>query len=152
MDFRILELIMDEHLSVKFEDNAYKVAINWVKNNVDERKISALDRMRIESLLRSDQQCKEFLIEALNYKLMPCERKCSLNSSQTAKIAKNRNGKFHVVFTGVCQPPHSYQQSQCSVYNITNSTISSISSMNESRSKHSLISLEHVLYSVGGSS
>uniref|UniRef100_A0A1A9ZCF5 Kelch-like protein diablo n=1 Tax=Glossina pallidipes TaxID=7398 RepID=A0A1A9ZCF5_GLOPL len=163
----ILELVMDEHLSVKFEDNAYKAAINWVKHNEDERKVhipKLMSHIRLpyvrsrllteyvvnEPLLRNDQQCNQFLIEALNYQLTPCKRKCSSNSSQTAKIAKNRNGKFHVVFTGGIQ--RSMAQSQCSVYDMTNSKMSSIPSMNESRWGHSSIFLEHVLYSVGGTS
>uniref|UniRef100_A0A1A9UIJ4 BACK domain-containing protein n=1 Tax=Glossina austeni TaxID=7395 RepID=A0A1A9UIJ4_GLOAU len=163
----ILELIMDEHLSVKFEDNAYKAAINWVKHNVDERKVhipQLLRHIRLpyvrsrllteyvvnEPLLRNDQQCNQFLIEALNYQLTSCKRKCSSNSSQTAKIAKNRNGKFHVVFNGGVRRGNMLPQ--CTVYDFTNNKMSSISVMNEYRMDHSLISLEHVLYSVGGCS
>uniref|UniRef100_A0A1A9UIJ3 BTB domain-containing protein n=1 Tax=Glossina austeni TaxID=7395 RepID=A0A1A9UIJ3_GLOAU len=78
-----LELIMDDHLSVKFEDNAYKATINWIKHNVDERKVHIPQLLRHirfpyvrsrllteyvinESLLRNDQQCNQFLNETLN--------------------------------------------------------------------------------------
>uniref|UniRef100_A0A1B0BNY2 Kelch-like protein diablo n=1 Tax=Glossina palpalis gambiensis TaxID=67801 RepID=A0A1B0BNY2_9MUSC len=97
----IRELIKDDQLSVKFEENAYKAAINWIKYNVEDRKAHLPElmshiRLRFvrtrfltkyimkESLLERNLQCKDFIIEALSYQAMLKE--CLSENSQSEKI------------------------------------------------------------------
>uniref|UniRef100_A0A1A9UII7 BTB domain-containing protein n=1 Tax=Glossina austeni TaxID=7395 RepID=A0A1A9UII7_GLOAU len=156
----ILELIKDDQLSVKFEENAYKAAINWIKHNVKERKAHLLELMshiRLcfvrtrfltgyitkESLLKSNLQCNEFVIQALSYQLMPPANEAaeclSENSPKPKKIPTNRNGKFYILFAGGMDIAS--QTALC-----TNSRIVLIPDI----SGHSVISLNGFSYSVGG--
>uniref|UniRef100_A0A1B0G3N6 BTB domain-containing protein n=1 Tax=Glossina morsitans morsitans TaxID=37546 RepID=A0A1B0G3N6_GLOMM len=91
----IKKLIMDENVSVKFEDNAYKAVVKWIKHDLEERKAHLRELMShvrlpfvrpeflrrhiiTEPLLRSDQECSQVLIEAFNYQLTPVSERNSL--------------------------------------------------------------------------
>uniref|UniRef100_A0A1A9UIJ0 Kelch-like protein diablo n=1 Tax=Glossina austeni TaxID=7395 RepID=A0A1A9UIJ0_GLOAU len=162
----IRELLMDEQLSVKFEDNSYKAATNWIKYKIEERKIHLADLMELipfafvrteflrdhianETLLKDDLQCNQFLIQAFAYQTTPVVRR-SLFWSQTKKAPKNRNEKFRMVLAGGVDLKTMSPRNVCNVYDVINSKLFPMVNMISHRRAHSLISLEGVLYSVGG--
>uniref|UniRef100_A0A1B0GDH2 Kelch-like protein diablo n=1 Tax=Glossina morsitans morsitans TaxID=37546 RepID=A0A1B0GDH2_GLOMM len=162
----IRELLMDEQLSVKFEDNSYKAATNWIKYNIEERKVHLTDLMELipfafvrseflrdhianETLLKNDLQCNQFLIQAFAYQTTPVVRR-SLFWSQAKKPPKNRNEKFRMVLAGGVDLNTMSPRKVCNVYDVINSKLFSMANMISPRWAHSLISLKGVLYSVGG--
>ncbi|KAL9888626.1 kelch-like protein 3 isoform 1-T3 [Glossina fuscipes fuscipes] len=162
----IRELLMDEQLSVKFEDNSYKAAANWITYNIEERKVHLTDlmeripfafvrteflrdRIANETLLKDDLQCNQFLIQAFAYQTTPVIRR-SLFWNETKKSPKNRNEKFKIMLAGGVDLKTKSARFACNVYDIINSKIFPMGNMNSYRWAHSLISLEGVLYSVGG--
>uniref|UniRef100_A0A1B0F951 BTB domain-containing protein n=1 Tax=Glossina morsitans morsitans TaxID=37546 RepID=A0A1B0F951_GLOMM len=163
------ELIKDEQHLSKSEDIAYKAAINWVKHDLEKRRVHLAELMSqirlplvstefltnhivAEPLLTEDQKCYKFVIEALT-----CQLKES--SHQLTKVAQLRekcqtgtkqcNESFHVFLLGGMSG-HRTGIKKCKVYDISKKKLVSISSMNEDRHSNAAVSLNGLIYSVGG--
>uniref|UniRef100_A0A1A9VL35 Kelch-like protein diablo n=1 Tax=Glossina austeni TaxID=7395 RepID=A0A1A9VL35_GLOAU len=157
----IKELIKNVQHVVKLEDIAYKAAINWIKHDLERRRVHLAELMSLirlplvstelltdhivaEPLLTEDQKCNKFVTEALTYQLKQSQLhgKC-----QTGK--KHSNESFYVFLVGgiwECE----MGIKECKVYDISKKKLFSISSMNEDRFNNSAVSLNGVIYSVGG--
>uniref|UniRef100_A0A1B0G5E5 BACK domain-containing protein n=1 Tax=Glossina morsitans morsitans TaxID=37546 RepID=A0A1B0G5E5_GLOMM len=162
----IQDLVEDNKLSVAWEDNAYKAIIKWIKYDLTKRQGYLANLMRhvrltfvrtdflrdhilTESMLTSDPQCSQFLIEALRYQLTPLSQRSSF-WSQTTNVPTNRNATFHVLFAGGTHIKTGTEPRMCKVYDITNNKMSPISDMLDCRFGNSVISLNGTVYSVGG--
>uniref|UniRef100_A0A1B0A4I7 Kelch-like protein diablo n=1 Tax=Glossina pallidipes TaxID=7398 RepID=A0A1B0A4I7_GLOPL len=147
----IKELIKNVQDLVKPEEIVYKAAINWVKHDLAKRRVHLAELMSqirlsvvstefltnhivAEPLLRQDHKCSQFLIEALNSQL---------------KRVTERNNSFHVFLVGG-NPDREMGTKECKLYDISKKKLVSISSMNEDRRCNSAVSLNGVIYSVGG--
>uniref|UniRef100_A0A1B0G0M3 Kelch-like protein diablo n=1 Tax=Glossina morsitans morsitans TaxID=37546 RepID=A0A1B0G0M3_GLOMM len=147
----IKELIKNVQHVIKPEDSAYKAAINWVKHDLEKRKDhlgELMSQIRLpvvstelltnhivaEPLLRQDNNCCQFLIEALN--------------SQLTRVTE-RNDSFHMFLIGGTRD-RVMGTKECKVYDVSKKKLFSIPSMNEGRGYNSAVSLKGVIYSVGG--
>uniref|UniRef100_A0A1A9Z855 BTB domain-containing protein n=1 Tax=Glossina pallidipes TaxID=7398 RepID=A0A1A9Z855_GLOPL len=98
---QIRELIKDEQPRPNTE-NAYKVSMNWIKHDPDQRKVHLAELISLirlplastqflathvvtECLLREDHKCNEFLIEALIFQLTKVDER-EAQSSQLTKV------------------------------------------------------------------
>uniref|UniRef100_A0A1B0A1L7 BACK domain-containing protein n=1 Tax=Glossina pallidipes TaxID=7398 RepID=A0A1B0A1L7_GLOPL len=155
----IKKLIMDENVSVKFEDNAYKAVMKWIKHDLEERKAHLRELMSYvrlpfvrseflrrhiitEPLLRSDQECSQVLIETFNYQLTPVSERISLCQFKT-----NRNEKFYVLLAGGCTET---AQNISKMYDVSGNKTFPIQNMLDCRYSNSAIFLNGFVYSVGG--
>uniref|UniRef100_A0A1A9W9A1 Kelch-like protein diablo n=1 Tax=Glossina brevipalpis TaxID=37001 RepID=A0A1A9W9A1_9MUSC len=162
----IQELIKDDRLSVKLEENAYKAVINWIKYDLEERKTylaKLMSHVRLvfvkteflrdcvanESLLQNDLQCNKFLIQGLSYQLAPVSKQSSL-LSQIKDIPRNRNAKVYVVLAGGRDLVTKEAHRTCKIYDVANSKISRTADMNNPRARNSVIALNNAVYAVGG--
>uniref|UniRef100_A0A1A9X2C7 Kelch-like protein diablo n=1 Tax=Glossina brevipalpis TaxID=37001 RepID=A0A1A9X2C7_9MUSC len=162
----IRELIKDDQLCVKFEDNAYKAAINWIKHNLNGRNVHLIELMSHvrfafvrteflrdhivnESALKNNLQCNQYLVQALTYQITPAIKR-SLFWSQAKAIPINRTEKFNVLLAGGMDLKSRACTTTCRVYDVTDSKIFALPNMNTNRWGHSLISLKGGLYSAGG--
>uniref|UniRef100_A0A1A9USB7 Kelch-like protein diablo n=1 Tax=Glossina austeni TaxID=7395 RepID=A0A1A9USB7_GLOAU len=160
----IEELVKDDRLAVAFEDNAFKAIMKWVKHDLEERKVyltKLMSHMRLpfirneflrdhvinETLLKNDPHCNEFLNQLCTYRLTSASKR---SHDQTRNIPKNRNARFHVLLSGGEDVKTGWSQRKCRVFNVSNSKICSISDMVDRRNGNSVISLNDVVYSVGG--
>ncbi|KAL9891070.1 kelch-like protein 26 isoform 1-T3 [Glossina fuscipes fuscipes] len=158
----IKELIKDVQHVVKPEDSAYKAAINWVKHDLERREVHLaefisqirlplvsteflIDHIVVESLIRQDNKCSQFLIEALNIQLTSVTGRNERYQTES----KHRNESFHVFLVGGTTD-YDRGQKECKVYDISKKKLFSISSMNGGRFSNSAVSLNGVVYSVGG--
>uniref|UniRef100_A0A1A9ZE37 BACK domain-containing protein n=1 Tax=Glossina pallidipes TaxID=7398 RepID=A0A1A9ZE37_GLOPL len=107
------------------------------------------DHIPSESMLTSDPQCNQFLIEAFRYQLTPLSQRSSF-WSQTKNVPTNRNAKFHVLFAGGSDIKTATVHRKCKVYDATNNKTSPISDMLGEKYANSVISLNGAVYSVGG--
>uniref|UniRef100_A0A1B0BJT1 Kelch-like protein diablo n=2 Tax=Glossina palpalis gambiensis TaxID=67801 RepID=A0A1B0BJT1_9MUSC len=155
----IKKLIMDDNTSVKFEDNAYKAVIKWIKHDLEERKVhlgELMGHVRLpfvrseylrkhiisEPLLRSDQECSQVLVEVLRYKLTPVNERNSLRQFKT-----NRNEKFRVLLVGGRTQT---ARNLNIIYDVSENKVTLNEDMMETRYANSAIFLNGVVYSVGG--
>ncbi|NXO64822.1 KLH17 protein, partial [Phainopepla nitens] len=96
---QVLDLISSDSLNVPSEEEVYRAVLSWVKHDVDSRRqhvprlmkcvrLPLLSRdflmsnVDTELLVRHHSECKDLLIEALKYHLMP-EQRGVLSNSRT---------------------------------------------------------------------
>uniref|UniRef100_A0A1B0G0A7 Kelch-like protein diablo n=1 Tax=Glossina morsitans morsitans TaxID=37546 RepID=A0A1B0G0A7_GLOMM len=97
---QIRELVKDEQPRPNTE-NAYKVSMNWIKHDPDQRKVHLAELISLirlplastqflathvvtECLLREDHKCNEFLIQALIFQLTKVDER----EAQSSKLTK----------------------------------------------------------------
>lgn len=95
--FQVQDLISNTQLNISSEEKVFTAVLNWVKNDLSERKkhIASLfanvrlpllnreflmENVETEPLIR--ENCKELLLEAMKYHLLP-EQRSSLVSQRT---------------------------------------------------------------------
>ena len=97
--FKVQDLISNTQLNISSEEKVFTAVLNWIKHDLVERKkhiaelISnvrlpllnrefLMENVETEPLVREDQHCKELLLEAMKYHLLP-EQRSSLVSQRT---------------------------------------------------------------------
>uniref|UniRef100_A0A1A9UDK2 Uncharacterized protein n=1 Tax=Glossina austeni TaxID=7395 RepID=A0A1A9UDK2_GLOAU len=98
-----------------------------------------------EPLLTEDQKCNKFLIGAVTYQLM----KVTQLHEKCQRESKHCNESFHVFLLGGTRN-NATGLKVCKVYDISKKKLVSSSSMNEGIGDNSAVSLNGVVYSVGG--
>ncbi|KAL9890898.1 kelch-like protein 28 isoform 1-T2 [Glossina fuscipes fuscipes] len=158
----IKELIKDMQHLVKPEDIAYKAAINWVKHDLEKRKVHLAEFMSqiclplvgtefltnhivAEPLLIENQNCYKFVMEALTYQLT----KASERNERRQTDFEQRNENFYVFLGGGTRDLIGGIK-ECKVYDISKKKLVSISSMNEGRCDNSAVFLNGKVFSMGG--
>lgn len=141
----------------------FTAVLNWIKHDLVERKkhISELisnvrlpllnreflmENVETEPLVREDQLCKELLLEAMKYHLLP-EQRSSLVSQRT--LERKPEGMKPYIFAvggGSLFAIHN----ECEVYNPKTNNWSSIAPMISRRSRAGVASLRKLLWVVGG--
>uniref|UniRef100_A0A1A9VA70 Kelch-like protein diablo n=1 Tax=Glossina austeni TaxID=7395 RepID=A0A1A9VA70_GLOAU len=180
----IQNLIKDEQKknSVRFVETAYKASINWIKHDLEERKVHLRELMshihlpcvsieflrnRVvgEPMVIEDQKCSKSLIEALS-KRCSTER-CSTERCSTERRAtetKRENEKVFLYLAGGYIYNDGYgdrfrrsvmedkktASNKFEVYDVTKNKLVTLSNMAKSRYDNSAISLNGVIYSIGG--
>uniref|UniRef100_A0A1A9WTP0 Kelch-like protein diablo n=1 Tax=Glossina brevipalpis TaxID=37001 RepID=A0A1A9WTP0_9MUSC len=162
------ELIKDDKLSVKCEDDVYKAAINWLKHDVEERKVhlpELMNHIRLplistqflrshvatERLITKDEKCNQLLMEALFYKLTPADEGKGLSDRfRSRKGIVYNNAMFHVFLVGGRSPDNCNTYDNCKIYDISRNKLIEISNMIEERYFNSAIALNGVIYTMGG--
>uniref|UniRef100_A0A1A9WTN9 BACK domain-containing protein n=1 Tax=Glossina brevipalpis TaxID=37001 RepID=A0A1A9WTN9_9MUSC len=167
---KIQELISDDQLLVKCEENVYKAAINWLKHDIEERKVhlpELMDHIRLplistqflqnhvaaEPLLIEDLECNKLLMKALFHKLASVEEGKDLSDKfRIRKGIEYHDERFYVFLVGslLSAPNKSDMYTNCKIYDISRDKLISISNMNENRSYNSTIALNGIVYSMGG--
>lgn len=88
---QLLEIISNDELNVRCEEQVYQAVMNWIKYDLDERKqylaqlmsnvrLPLLDtkflvtKVGCDPLVRQDQTCRDLIDEAKDYHLLPQER------------------------------------------------------------------------------
>ncbi|ODN06264.1 Kelch-like protein 17 [Orchesella cincta] len=153
------ELLGSPQLNVASEETAYEAGMAWVKHDVENRRLflsKLLSKVRMpllgrkflmtsvdsESLIRDDPGCKELLLEAMRYHLLP-EQRASLTSERTQE--RRPDGMRPYIFAvggGSLFAIHS----ECECYNPR----SPIAAMGTRRSCLGLCTLNGILFAVGG--
>ncbi|VDQ11730.1 unnamed protein product [Trichobilharzia regenti] len=110
---QLVELISSDRLAVS-EDQVFEAVLRWIAHNPNERQIEAqklcshvrfafLPRDYLACLSRSDAfltanpWCKDYLIEALSYHLLPWDRKLRMASERTKPRIPDRLPKVHIL-------------------------------------------------------
>ncbi|XP_072908895.1 LOW QUALITY PROTEIN: kelch-like protein 20 [Hemitrygon akajei] len=88
---QMIDIISSDELNVRSEEQVYSAVVSWVKYNIQERRghlAQVLQHVRLpllspkflvgtvgtDSLIKSDEMCRDLLDEAKNYLLLPQER------------------------------------------------------------------------------
>ncbi|XP_014271032.1 kelch-like protein 17 isoform X2 [Halyomorpha halys] len=157
------ELISNNQLNIASEEKVFLAVLNWVKHCIADRVqyiAKLLSHVRLplmsrdflmttvdtEVLVRDSAECKELLLEAMKYHLLP-EQRSLLISERTCH--RRPEGIEHYVFAiggGSLFAIHS----ECEVYNPRSDRWFPISPMICKRSRSGVTGLGRMLYVVGG--
>uniref|UniRef100_A0A1B0FHJ1 Kelch-like protein diablo n=1 Tax=Glossina morsitans morsitans TaxID=37546 RepID=A0A1B0FHJ1_GLOMM len=177
----IQNLIKDEQRknSVRFVESAYKASINWIKHDLEERKVHLRELMSHihlpcvsteflrnhvvgEPMVIEDQKCSKSLIEALS-------ERCSTETKRKDE-RKEKKGSNEMVFLFlaggyeyITRPFSGYNyytnkrqavapplSNYFGVYDVSKNKLVTLSNMAQARHENSAISLNGVIYSIGG--
>ncbi|XP_061113292.1 kelch-like protein 17 isoform X1 [Conger conger] len=160
---QVLDLICSDSLNVPSEEEVYKAVLSWIKHDIDGRRphvprlmkcvrlplltrdflMSSVDT---ELLVRHHSECKDLLIEALKYHLMP-EQRGVLGSSRTRP--RRCEGACPVLFAvggGSLFAIHG----DCEAYDTRTDRWHMVASMSTRRARVGVAAIGNKLYAVGG--
>ncbi|XP_043246385.1 kelch-like protein 17 [Amphibalanus amphitrite] len=160
---QVNELIASNQMNVADEETVFRSVVKWVRHDEAERKQHVAELMSHvklpllsrdflvgtvdqEPLLREDAACRELLLEALKYHLLP-EQRASMVSSRTTDRRPDAAAPYlFAVGGGSLFAVHS----ECEVYNPRLERWLSVASMNTRRSRAGVASDGRLLYVIGG--
>lgn len=157
------ELISNTLLNVDMEEKVYTSVINWVKHEPSERKkfvARLMKHVRLpltsreflmthvdsENLVRENTECKELLLEAMRYHLMPEQRSSLTTIRTTSRKPDGMKPYLFAIGGGSLFAIHN----ECELYNPRTDRWASLCPMTTRRSRAGVTSLDKRLYVVGG--
>lgn len=160
--FQVQDLISNTQLNISSEEKVFTAVLNWIKHESDRKKHIAelisnvrlpllnreflMEHVETEPLVREDPHCKELLLEAMKYHLLP-EQRASLVSQRT--LERRPEGMRQYLFAvggGSLFAIHN----ECEVYNLKTNNWAAIAPMSTRRSRAGVASLRKLLWVVGG--
>lgn len=157
------ELISNSQLNVDKEEKVFQACVAWVKHNPLERKqyvYKLLKHVRLplisreflmthvdsEPLVRENQDCKELLLEAMRYHLLPEQRTSLVSYRTTQRKPEGAKPYLFAIGGGSLFAIHA----ECEVYNPMSDRWTGIASMSTRRSRAGVAGVGNMLYVVGG--
>lgn len=159
----VQDLISNTQLNISSEEKVFTAVLNWVKNDLNERQkfVSELmthvrlplvsreflmECVESEALVREDPQCKELLLEAMKYHLLPEHRSTLITQRTLERRPEGMKPYIFAVGGGSLFAIHN----ECEAYNSKTNTWLPIAPMLTRRSRAGATSLRKLLYVVGG--
>ncbi|XP_076848127.1 kelch-like protein 17 isoform X2 [Brachyhypopomus gauderio] len=160
---QVLDLISSDNLNVPSEEEVYRAVLSWVKHDIDARRqhvprlmkcvrlplltrdflISSVDT---ELLVRHHSECKDLLIEALKYHLMPEQRGVLGNSRTRPRRCEGASPVLFAVGGGSLFAIHG----DCEAYDTRTDRWHMVASMSTRRARVGVAAIGNKLYAVGG--
>lgn len=160
---QVLDLISNDDVNVESEEQVYNAVINWIKFDVENRKVFVRDllpfvrlpllsreclmtRVETENLIRSTPDCKDLLIEAMKYHLLP-EQRSILQSPRT--VCRKPAGQVPILFAiggGSLFAIHS----ECECYDPRIDRWCMVTPMSTKRARVGVGAIDRKIYAVGG--
>ncbi|KAI6073673.1 Kelch-like 17 [Aix galericulata] len=161
---QVLDLISSDSLNVPSEEEVYRAVLSWVKHDVDSRRqhvprlmkcvrLPLLSRdflmsnVDTELLVRHHSECKDLLIEALKYHLMP-EQRGVLSNSRTRP--RRCEGASTVLFAVAGGGSLFAIHGDCEAYDTRTDRWHMVASMSTRRARVGVAAIGNKLYAVGG--
>ncbi|KAL5018240.1 hypothetical protein ScPMuIL_003962 [Solemya velum] len=159
----ICKLISSDRLTVTSEEQVFEAVMTWVQHDMTKRKdhiAQLLENVRLplmtqeylvqrveeEPLVKSDSQCKDFLIEALKYHLLKTEQKALFKTPRTLPRTPLGLPKVMLVIGG--QAPKAIRSVEC--YDFKEDRWFQIAEMPSRRCRCGVAILNGLVYAVGG--
>ncbi|NXO46940.1 KLH17 protein, partial [Aramus guarauna] len=160
---QVLDLISSDSLNVPSEEEVYRAVLSWVKHDVDSRRqhvprlmkcvrLPLLSRdflmsnVDTELLVRHHSECKDLLIEALKYHLMPEQRGVLSNSRTRPRRCEGASTVLFAVGGGSLFAIHG----DCEAYDTRTDRWHMVASMSTRRARVGIAAIGNKLYAVGG--
>ncbi|BES87453.1 kelch-like [Nesidiocoris tenuis] len=157
------ELISNNQLNIASEEKVFLAVLNWVKHCVEDRVqyiAKLLSHVRLplmsrdflmstvdtELLVRESPECKELLLEAMKYHLLPEQRSVLVSERTSLRRPEGIKNYVFAIGGGSLFAIHS----ECEVYNPRADRWFAIAPMNCRRSRSGVTGLGRMLYVVGG--
>ncbi|MBN3307339.1 KLH17 protein, partial [Amia calva] len=160
---QVLDLISSDNLNVPSEEEVYRAVLSWVKHDIDGRRQHVprlmkcvrlplltrdflMSNVDTELLVRHHSECKDLLIEALKYHLMPEQRGVLSNSRTRPRRCEGASPVLFAVGGGSLFAIHG----DCEAYDTRTDRWHMVASMSTRRARVGVAAIGNKLYAVGG--
>ncbi|KAJ8371039.1 hypothetical protein SKAU_G00110670 [Synaphobranchus kaupii] len=160
---QVLDLISSDSLNVPSEEEVYKAVLSWIKHDTDGRRQHVprlmkcvrmplltrdflMSNVDTELLVRHHTECKDLLIEALKYHLMPEQRGVLSNSRTRPRRCEGACPVLFAVGGGSLFAIHG----DCEAYDTRTDRWHMVASMSTRRARVGVAAIGNKLYAVGG--
>uniref|UniRef100_A0A667IM50 Kelch like family member 17 n=1 Tax=Lynx canadensis TaxID=61383 RepID=A0A667IM50_LYNCA len=160
---QVLELVSSDSLNVPSEEDVYRAVLSWVKHDVDSRRQHVprlmkcvrlpllsrdflLGHVDAESLVRHHPDCKDLLIEALKFHLLPEQRGVLGTSRTRPRRCEGAGPVLFAVGGGSLFAIHG----DCEAYDTRTDRWHVVASMSTRRARVGVAAVGNRLYAVGG--
>ncbi|XP_069320744.1 kelch-like protein 17 isoform X2 [Eulemur rufifrons] len=160
---QVLELVSSDSLNVPSEEDVYRAVLSWVKHDVDARRQHVprlmkcvrlpllsrdflLGHVDAESLVRHHPDCKDLLIEALKFHLLPEQRGVLGTSRTRPRRCEGAGPVLFAVGGGSLFAIHG----DCEAYDTRTDRWHVVASMSTRRARVGVAAVGNRLYAVGG--
>ncbi|KAJ8780580.1 hypothetical protein J1605_000623 [Eschrichtius robustus] len=160
---QVLELVSSDSLNVPSEEDVYRAVLSWVKHDVDARRQHVprlmkcvrlpllsrdflLGHVDAESLVRHHPDCKDLLIEALKFHLLPEQRGVLGTSRTRPRRCEGAGPVLFAVGGGSLFAIHG----DCEAYDTRADRWHVVASMSTRRARVGVAAVGNRLYAVGG--
>ncbi|XP_032718992.1 kelch-like protein 17 isoform X3 [Lontra canadensis] len=160
---QVLELVSSDSLNVPSEEDVYRAVLSWVKHDVDARRQHVprlmkcvrlpllsrdflLGHVDAESLVRHHPDCKDLLIEALKFHLLPEQRGVLGTSRTRPRRCEGAGPVLFAVGGGSLFAIHG----DCEAYDTRTDRWHVVASMSTRRARVGVSAVGNRLYAVGG--
>ncbi|MGH0121154.1 UNVERIFIED_CONTAM: hypothetical protein FKN15_046399 [Acipenser sinensis] len=160
---QVLDLISSDNLNVPSEEEVYRAVLCWVKHDIDSRRQHVprlmkcvrlplltrdflMSHVDTELLVRHHSECKDLLIEALKYHLMPEQRGVLSNSRTRPRRCEGASPVLFAVGGGSLFAIHG----DCEAYDTRTDRWHMVASMSTRRARVGVAAIGNKLYAVGG--
>ncbi|KAM9244477.1 kelch-like protein 17 isoform 1-T2 [Dugong dugon] len=160
---QVLELVSSDSLNVPSEEDVYRAVLSWVKHDVDARRQHVprlmkcvrlpllsrdflLGHVDAEGLVRHHPDCKDLLIEALKFHLLPEQRGVLGTSRTRPRRCEGAGPVLFAVGGGSLFAIHG----DCEAYDTRTDRWHVVASMSTRRARVGVAAIGNRLYAVGG--
>ncbi|XP_069935542.1 kelch-like protein 17 isoform X7 [Oryctolagus cuniculus] len=160
---QVLELVSSDSLNVPSEEDVYRAVLSWVKHDVDARRQHVprlmkcvrlpllsrdflLGHVDAESLVRHHPDCKDLIIEALKFHLLPEQRGVLGTSRTRPRRCEGAGPVLFAVGGGSLFAIHG----DCEAYDTRTDRWHVVASMSTRRARVGVAAVGNRLYAVGG--
>ncbi|XP_060055790.1 kelch-like protein 17 isoform X3 [Erinaceus europaeus] len=160
---QVLELVSSDSLNVPSEEDVYRAVLSWVKHDVEARRQHVprlmkcvrlpllsrdflLGHVDAESLVRHHPDCKDLLIEALKFHLLPEQRGVLGTSRTRPRRCEGAGPVLFAVGGGSLFAIHG----DCEAYDTRTDRWHVVASMSTRRARVGVAAVGNRLYAVGG--
>ncbi|ETE64125.1 Kelch-like protein 2, partial [Ophiophagus hannah] len=160
---QVCSLISSDKLTVASEEKVFEAVIAWVNYDKDVRqelmarlmehvrlpllsKEYLVQRVEEEILVKNSSACKDYLIEAMKYHLLPLEQRALLNSTRTRLRTPSCLPKVMVVVGG--QAPKAIRSVEC--YDFKEQRWHQVAELPSRRCRAGVVHMNGLVFAVGG--
>ncbi|XP_033642334.1 kelch-like protein 17 [Asterias rubens] len=159
----VAQLISSEQLNITSEEDVFNAVVMWVRTDLQPRlkyvdKLMELVRLPLltrdflvnnvetEPIIRGSPECKDFLIEALKYHLLPEQRA----SMQTPRTKERHNSACVPMLFSIGGGSLFAIHSECECYDPRSDTWHALAPMSTRRARLGVATISRLVYAVGG--
>ncbi|XP_046405767.1 ring canal kelch homolog [Ischnura elegans] len=162
---QVLKLVSSDRLTVSSEEKVFECVVSWVKHDLDERKqyLSTLmehvrfpllsheflvQRVRVEPLMESNIQCKDFLVQALIFQLLEAKGDKDITYEIQKATPRQPVGLPKVLLVAGGQAPKAIRGVEC--FDFKEQRWYQVSEMPNRRCRAGLAAVAGKVFAVGG--
>ncbi|XP_060003811.1 kelch-like protein 2 isoform X2 [Lagenorhynchus albirostris] len=147
---QVCSLISSDKLTISSEEKVFEAVIAWVNHDKDVRQefMARLMEHRVEeeALVKNSSACKDYLIEAMKYHLLPTEQRILMKSVRTRLRTPMNLPKLMVVVGG--QAPKAIRSVEC--YDFKEERWHQVAELPSRRCRAGMVYMAGLVFAVGG--